>query len=256
MFKKKRPQLVMIHGAFCGPWTFDAFRGPFEAKGYKVHAPVLRFHDSGKSPPRALGTTSLMDYASDLEKFIAGLDDVPILLGHSLGGLLAQMLAARGKARALVLLAPSAPWGMFPSTMFEMMSAQTMFLAGDYWNSILKPDYGIAAANSLDKLGPAERHAVYARFVPESGLATFEIMHWALDAKHASRVNARDVACPVLCLTGSHDKINPPSTVQRIAARYESRALFEEIKGHSHWLIGEPGWEKVADRSLAWLEAV
>jgi pimeloyl-ACP methyl ester carboxylesterase len=247
---------MMIHGAFCGPWSFDAFRKPFEAKGYKVHTPALRYHDHGRDPPRALGTTSLLDYAADLEKLIAGLDETPIILGHSMGGLLAQMLAARGRARALVLLAPSAPWGVLPSTMFEIASAQTMMLTGDYWNGTIAPSYGVAATNALDRLGSAERHAVYARFVPESGRATFEILQWALDMRRAAHVPARKVTCPVLCLAGSDDKINPPSTVARIAARYRGRALFEELEGHSHWLIGEAGFEKIAARAMAWLDSV
>ena len=79
---------------------------------------------AGATPPKELGRTSLLDYAADLEKLIAGLDDKPVLVGHSMGGLLAQMLAARGLARACVLLAPSAPWGVLPSTMFEIASAQ------------------------------------------------------------------------------------------------------------------------------------
>jgi len=246
----------MIHGAFCGPWAFDAFRKPFAAAGYKVHTPTLRFHDEGAHASRALGKTSLTDYAHDLAAFIATLDAPPILLGHSLGGLLAQMLAAKGLARALVLLAPCPPWGIMPSTMFEIASAQTMLLAGDFWNQPLKPDYWIAAANSLDRLPPAERLKVFARFVPESGLATFEILHWAFDARRASLVHAHDVACPVLCLVGEHDRINPPSTVRRIAERYRGRATYDELAGHSHWLPGEPGWEKIAARCTGWLDSL
>jgi pimeloyl-ACP methyl ester carboxylesterase len=246
----------MIHGAFCGAWSFDSFREPFEER-YTVHTPTLRYHDCGREPPRELGRTSLRDYAADLENLISGLDEMPILLGHSMGGLLAQMLAAKGLARACVLLAPSAPWGVLPSTMFEIASAQTLlFSGGDYRGSIIAPSYQIAAAHSLDKLDPATRSAIYARFVPESGQATFEIMNWSFDLRRAGHVRARDVACPVLCLVGSDDKINPPSTVSRIAARYQRWARFEEIKGHSHWLIGEPGWEALAARSLAWLDTV
>ena len=238
----------MIHGAFCGPWAFDDFRKPFES-AFRVRTPTLRHHGDGARPSRALGQTSLTDYASDLAQFIETLDTAPILIGHSLGGLLAQMLAAKGLAKALVLLAPCPPWGILPSTFFEVASAQTMWLAGDFWNQPLVPDYGIAAANSLDRLPSAERRKVFARFVPESGLATFEIMQWALDPKRAAEVKAQDVTCPVLCLAGSEDKINPPSTVRRIAERY--RGTYEELRGHSHWLIGEPGWEKIAARALA-----
>lgn len=248
----KRPPLVMLHGAFAGPWSFDSFRKPFEAAGYTVHAPVLRHHDRGMSPPRELGGTGLLDYAKDLAKFIDGLDEPPILLGHSLGGLLAQMLAARGKARVLMLLAPSPPWGVLPTTLFEIASAQTIMMHGPIWNQVLRPDYEVAASASLDKLSKAERKRVYTQFVPESGQATFEIMHWGWDARRASHVDPKKVTCPVWCVTGEHDKINPPGTVQRVAARYG--AVFHEIPGHSHWLLGEEGWEDIAAVALKWLD--
>ncbi|MEI9929700.1 MAG: alpha/beta hydrolase [Rhizomicrobium sp.] len=246
----------MLHGAFCGAWAFDEFRQAFELD-YAVHVPTLRYHDCGANPPREFGRTSLLDYAADLETFIAGLDEAPVIVGHSMGGLLAQMLAAKGLARALVLLAPSAPWGVLPSTLFELASAQTLlFSGGDYRGSIIPPSYQIAAAHSLDKLDAVSRSAIYTHFVPESGQATFEIMNWSFDMRRASHVRARDVTCPVLCLVGSDDKINPPSTVSRIAARYQGRARFEQVPDHSHWLIGEPGWEKIATRALSWLDGV
>ena len=91
---KNRPPVMMIHGGFCGPWSFDGFARKFEAAGYKVQCPALRFHDLAE-PPQALGTTSLTDYVADLEELLDALDRPPILVGHSLGGLLAQMLAAR-----------------------------------------------------------------------------------------------------------------------------------------------------------------
>ncbi|MBV8979118.1 MAG: alpha/beta hydrolase [Alphaproteobacteria bacterium] len=252
-----RTPVVMIHGAFCGPWAFEHFRKPFEAQGHAVHAPVLRHHDHGHNPPAALGQVSLLDYAHDLSQLVKGLGEPPVVIGHSLGGLLAQMLAARGLARALVLLAPSAPWGVMPSTMFELASSQTLFFAqGDYRGSVIRPSYRIAAAHSLDKLAPAERSAVYARFVPESGQATFETMHWSFDHRRAARVAARDVSCPILCLVGSDDRINPPSTVKRIAGRYNGQAVLEELPGTSHWLIGEPGWAQIAQRAADWVKAL
>jgi pimeloyl-ACP methyl ester carboxylesterase len=250
------PPVVMIHGAFCGGWAFDKFRGAFEDEGYTVHTPTLRHHDCGKNPPSVLGTTSILDYAQDLEKEIRALKAPPVIVGHSMGGLLAQILATRLAVRSLVLLAPSAPWGMLPSTMFEYASAGAMFFAGDFWSKPIHPSYDIAASNALDLLPPAERSQVFARFVPESGLATFEIMHWALDARHATAVDAREVKCPVLCLAGSRDKVNPPATVRRIAQRYRARGVYEERDGHSHWMLGEPGWEKIAERAMEWIGEV
>ena len=248
-----KPKVVMIHGAFCGPWSLDGLREKFEAAGYPVAAPCLRFHDE-KRPPAALGTTGLADYAADLADEIKALDEAPVLVGHSMGGLLAQMLASRLAVRALILLAPSAPWGTPPTTLFEISAAQAMHLNPGYWNQVLEPSRDVALAHSLDKLPKHMRDEVFSRLVPESGRATFEIMNWGLDLNHASAVEADQVQCPLLFLTGGHDRINPPSTVARIAALYNGRATNEVLDGMGHWLIGEPGWEKLAKRALSWLD--
>jgi pimeloyl-ACP methyl ester carboxylesterase len=248
--------VVMIHGAFCGGWAFESWRAVFRAKGYDAHAPDLRHHDGNGEPPQELGQTSMLDYVEDLEEYLDALDDDPILIGHSMGGLLAQMLAARRNVRALVLLAPSAPWGVLPATPFEYASANALYLAGDFWNRRLWPTHWIAAANALDNVPDDERQAVLDRFVPESGLATFEIMHWPFDFRRATQIDPREITCPILCVTGARDRINSPGTVKSVATRYRGRARYEELEGHSHWLIGEPGWEKIAKLSLDWLDDV
>ena len=248
----KKSPILMIHGAFCGPWSLDGLKQKFEAAGYRVAAPTLRFHDI-KRPPPALGTTGLADYAADLQDEIAALGAPPILVGHSMGGLLAQMLAVRIEVRALVLLAPSAPWGVPPTTLFEIGAAQSLHMQPGYWNQVLEPNRDVALAHSLDRLPKHMRDEIYDRFVPESGRATFEIMNWGLDFNHASEVKAEAVQCPMLFLTGSDDRINPPSTVARIAALYEGHVTNEVLDGMGHWLIGEPGWERLAVRALEWL---
>jgi len=252
---KSKSPVLMIHGAFCGPWSLDGLKEKFEGAGYRVTAPTLRFHDINPAPA-ALGTTGLEDYAADLEEEIAALKAPPILVGHSMGGLLAQMLAARTEVAALVLLAPSAPWGVPPTTLFEIGAAQAMHLQPGYWKKVLEPNRDVALAHSLDKLPKDMRDDVYDLFVPESGRATFEIMNWGMDMSHASAVDSARVTAPLLFLTGSEDRINPPSTVARIAALYGDRATAEVLPGMGHWLIGEPGWEVLAERALGWLKAL
>ncbi|HWE07675.1 MAG TPA: alpha/beta hydrolase [Rhizomicrobium sp.] len=251
-----RSPVVMIHGAFCGGWAFERWRAPYESRGFEVFTPTLRHHQPSSTSPDMLGRTSLRDYASDLANLLDTLGTAPVIVGHSLGGLLAQMLAALKPVRALVLLAPSAPWGMLPSTSFEFYSAQALYLDGPFWSRPLTPRRWIAEANMLDLVPESQRAAILARLVPESGRATFEAMHWMLDVGRASHVDARAVVCPILCLAGAQDRVTPPSTVRRIARRYHGRARFEEIPGHSHWLIGEPGWEKIAAGTLTWLDQV
>jgi len=250
---KNKPPVLMIHGGFCGPWAWNEFADRFRAAGYDVTAPALRYHDGAKP---ALATTSLLDYAADLEKRIAEMASPPILIGHSMGGLLAQMLAARRKVAAAILLAPTAPWGVPPSTLFEIGTAQSLMLRVGFWSMILEPDFNAAAAHSLDRIPEARRQQILDKFCPESGRAIFEALHWGLDMRRASEVDIRKVTCPLLFLTGSGDRISPPGTVQRTAALYDKRAAFEVVPDMSHWLIGEPGWEAVCDRTLAWLASL
>ena len=176
----RKSPVVMIHGAFCGPWSLDGLKEKFQAASYAVSVPPLRFHDEKRSSP-ALATTGLADYAADLEEKIRALKASPILVGHSMGGLLAQMLAARVKVAALILLAPSPPWGVAPTTLFEIGAAHAMHLQLCHWNHVLEPNRDVALAHSLDRLPREMRGEVYGRFVAESGRAMFEVMNWALD---------------------------------------------------------------------------
>ena len=251
-----RKSIVMIHGAFCGAWAFETWAAHFRARGYTVRVPVLRHHEDSAEPHPELGETGLLDYAADLESLLDDIGEPAVLIGHSMGGLLAQMLAVRGRAAALILLAPSAPWGVLPSTPFEIVSAQALYLAGDFWCKPLRPERWIASANALDRLDEATHDAVLSRLVPESGRATFETLHWPFDLQRTSQVDPRAVTCPILCFAGSADRINPPGTVRRIAQRYRGRAQYRELEGFSHWPMAEPGWEKVADHALFWLERV
>ena len=105
---KKAGTIVMIHGMCCGGWYWENFSKFFSNEGYHCLTPTLRFHDvdPGADPHPQIVTTSLLDYAADLENQIRDLKTAPILMGHSMGGLLAQILGSRGLAKALVLLAP------------------------------------------------------------------------------------------------------------------------------------------------------
>ncbi len=247
--------VVFVHGAFCGGWAFDAFRAPFEEAGFETHAPNLPHHERG-ADMELLARAGVADYARAVQHYIEKLSAPPILIGHSLGGLVSQLTAARTPVRGLVLLASSAPWGVMPTTLDEHGNAFGLSLLGDFWRRPIPPDYRIARASTLDRLDHHEARRAFARFVPESGRAVQETVHWWLDHSMATTAPVYRIAAPVLALAGGKDRVNSASTVRRIAARFPNgQAQFHEFPDMSHWLIGEPEWPDVARLTLDWIAA-
>jgi pimeloyl-ACP methyl ester carboxylesterase len=247
----------MIHGMWGGPWCWDGWRARFEAAGLACIVPALPYHDADpRDPPDPrLGRTSVLDYADALAAQVRALEQPPIFVGHSMGGLLAQLLAARGLARALVLVAPAAPAGVLALSPAVLRSFWPILTRWGFWRLPVRPGLDQARYALLHRLPVAAQQAVHDRFVHESGRAVFEIGLWPLDRHHASRVDATQVRCPVLVLAGREDRITPVWALRRVARRYGAAATCIEFERHAHWLLAEPGWEAVADAALSWLRA-
>jgi pimeloyl-ACP methyl ester carboxylesterase len=253
--KSAATPVVFVHGAFCGGWAFDAFREPFEARGFETHAPNLPHHERGADLEQ-LAQAGLREYANATAHYIRELRAPPVLVGHSLGGLVIQLAAMHAPAAGLVLLAPSAPWGVPPTTLDEHGNHLGLTLLGDYWRRPVSPDYRVARANTLDRLSREDARRAFARFVPESGRAVREAMQWWLDHSMSSQAPVYKIAAPVLGIAGGRDRVNPASTVRRVISRFpEGQAHFHEFVDMSHWLIGEPEAGDVAQLALQWLEA-
>lgn len=245
--------VVFVHGAFCGAWAFDAFREPFERLGYSTHTPDLPAHERGADMER-LAQCGVHDYTAALIRVMRGLSAPPILVGHSLGGLIVQMAAAKADCAALVLLAPSPPWGVMPATLDEHANAFGVAMLGDYRRRPIPPDYQVARRTTLDRLTHEEARRAYARFVPESGRVVFETVQWWLDHTMASSAPAHEIKCPVLAIAGGKDTVNSAATVRRIAARFaDGQSEFHEFPEMSHWLVGEPEAPEVARLCTDWL---
>lgn len=245
------PPIVMVHGAFCGGWVFEAFKEPFVAAGHSVIAPDLPGHAADDRRDAVAGA-SMSDYARAVAELVSGLETPPILIGHSLGGLVSLMAASRAPVSCVVLLAPSAPWGVTGSTMEEAISAVSLYALGPYWAQAIEPDYPTFRRYSVDRLERPERQALFERMRPESGRAIFETLNWWLDPLMTTLVHPSRVAAPILAIAGGRDAIHPPATVRETARRVG--AAFEALPQMSHWLPAEPGWEDVAALCLDWID--
>jgi len=242
------PTVVMVHGAFCGGWVFERFREPFEARGWTVLAPDL----PGRGPGASAAGLSMSDYAASVAKLCESLPERPILLGHSMGGLVCQLAARRSGARALALLAPSAPWGVHGSSMEEAVTAMGVTLADPFWMGSVTPDRGLMRSHGLDRVPKGEQQAILDRLCPESGRAVREVLNWWLDPFMTTSIGAGALPMPSLVIAGERDVVHPINTVRQTAERIG--AAYAVMPGMSHWLVGETGWDAVSEATITWLE--
>jgi non-heme chloroperoxidase len=245
--------VVMLHGANEGAWVFDRFRAVFEGLGFTCHAPDLIGHGpKAADASEILAGVGMADYLSELQAFFKAVPPKPMLLGHSMGAILAQQLAMQGLAGALVLLAPAPRAGILPQTDAEKQLGQDLMTLGAFWKTVIDPDFNLAKIYTLNRVPLAEQRAVFDKFGPESGLAFFQMFFWMFDRTGATVVDTGAVKCPVLCLVGADDKIVSPETARATAGAYPG-ATFWELPSHGHMLMLEPGAEEIARRIATWL---
>ena len=251
-----RKTLLMIHAAFGTSASFENFKSYFEARGWDCHAPDLPFHGPGSDDDPALATVSIRDYTDAMAEYAQGLEEAPVIIGHSLGGLIAQQLASRQLARAAILLSPNAPWGILPTSDAERAVAKGLMSAGPFWQSAMSLDFDLEANYALNAFPPEERKSVFATLQRESGQVIFEMFFWMFDDAKATLVDFDNVRCPVLIANGTEDRVLSFSTAEAIAEQYEGRATVYRPKAHGHFLLMEPGWETVARHCERWLGEV
>ena len=248
--------IIMIHAA-CGSYrSWEFYRPWFEERGWEVLTPNLRLHDGEPhgAPPDGLGTTSIADYVGDLEKEIDRLDEPPVLMGHSLGALIVQILAARGKAKAGILLTPAAPAGIVVVTKKMIAALLPIVLTWGWWRKPLSFTRDQCDTLIMCPLSDAEVDHEYSKLVAESGRAFFEFAFWNFDRRRTTRVDERKVTCPLLVVTGSADMLLPASAGRKIVKKYGKYATAKVIEGMDHWPIAGAHAKEVADYSAEWLD--
>lgn len=246
---------VLIHGMWATPDVWRNWGAFLEARGWQSTAPVLRHHEAQPlAPPPKLGTTSLIDYADDLEVTLRALPEKPIVVGHSMGGLLALMLCARGLARAGVLLTPAPPAGVLALRPSNLWAFARIQMNWGWWRKPHRATLSEAlwhTFNTTDRREGAERHAT---FVHDSGRALFEMALPWLDGGKAATIDPRLVTVPLLFVAADKDRLTPPGVVRSTAQRFGPVADYVEYPNQGHWVLGQPGWERVAEDTVAWMD--
>jgi pimeloyl-ACP methyl ester carboxylesterase len=250
------PDVVLVHGMWgCGS-TLDPVAKPLQEAGFRTFQPTLPLHKAelSKDEKRALGEYGIPAYVAWLREYIRdlGLAQPPILVGHSMGGLLAQHLAAEIPVAALVLLAPANPAGINCITPWGIVATSNALLHIVTGNPVQRPWGPILNQCLLNDLPADQRAQWHSSFLQESVQSYQDIVFWFLQRNRPSAVRFNSTDCPVLILGAEKDHLIRPGVVRRVAKRYPQATLeFMPKRGHMMFL-DEKAFE-VAEHILTWL---
>ena len=245
----RRTPLLFVHGAYGGAWVWDQHFLPFFAeRGWTAHAVSLRGHAGSEGADR-VRWARLRDYVADVEQVADELPAAPVLIGHSLGGMVVQKCLHRRSLPAAVLMASAPPHGIIGS-LFGMAFANPKLLNELTWVQAMGPQ---ASA------GDAVREALFSgdtpddlirrympRFQEESVLVTLDLL--GLDLPPSLPL----LDLPVLVLGAEKDSFIYPGALHATADTYRTKA--EIFPGLAHAMMLDHGWERVAARIADWLE--
>ena len=247
--------VVLVHGMWSTGSTLDPIRQALESWGYDCHSPTLPFHENGGNAER-VARLSHRDYVEYLKSYIKtlGLLEPPILVGHSMGGLLAQLLATHIPTRALILFAPAAAAGINALNLNSMKSMSHALLKWRFWEKAqIHPTLEAANFALFNNLPATRQQELFNLLVPESGRAVFEAGFAALDSSKATRVDFDKITAPVLILHGTDDRIVIVQGSRPLVGKYRNATL-KEYAGSGHWLFEESVNGKIFEDVRGWLK--
>src|SRR2546423_13369711 len=256
-----KPTIVLIHGLWLTPRSWEGWLDRYQKAGYNVLAPSwpglegeVEAIRKDPSPLKGLKLKTVVDH---YDRIIRKLDTQPILMGHSFGGLIVQLLVDRGLGAAGVVIDSAQSAGV-PVLPLSTIRATLPILGNPFsFNkavSLTPSQFNYAFTNELDA---AESKKVYDRLaVPGPARILWDGAFSLLNPKASSRVNYRNgKRAPLLFIAGGKDHLVPPAINKANVRKYSrSSALtaYREFPGRTHNTVSQAGWEQVADFALSW----
>lgn len=255
--------IVLIHGLYVTPRSWEHFRSFFEARGNHVLTPSWpRMHgevEEIRQDPSALAGLGLWEIADHYAAIIDGLDEPPILMGHSMGGLIVQMLLDRGYGRVGVAIDSATPKGIYRLPLSVLRSSRSVLSNPlNYWRTVALTyeNFRYAFAHVMPESEAREAYRNYV--VPGPGRPIVEVAFGNFNPWAANRVNFRAGGrVPLLLIAGEKDHLVPAvlnKINHRLYRRSPALTAFKEFPGRSHLIIAQAGWQEVADYALTWAQ--
>ncbi len=250
-----KPTLFCIHGYWATPATFTGLKTRFEAAGYRVVTPALPFHDRDPAlpPPPGLGAVTIEDYAGFLAAEIAQIAEPVILVGHSMGGMLAQIVAARVAHAGLVLLSTAATASTAVPALNTIRTMAGVVLKWGWWAEPTRIDYDHWRWGIGNGVPEAIARAEYAALVWDSGRVMAEMTLPGLSTTGATKIDYSKLDKPALLIVGAEDRTTVPGISRATARKLKGTVDYHEIADCGHWLFWGETEVRVGDWIAGWL---
>jgi len=242
---KKQP-IIFVHGAWHGKWCWDKyFRQIFEAKDYEVITFSLPGHDKpGKV--KGINKYRISDYTNALVQEVEKVEELPIIIGHSMGGLVVQKYLEKHDCKKAVLMASVPPTGVLRTTIRFMKKPY-------FYPSLLGLNlYGLVNSESKstdaffsDDLPLSNREAFANQLCSESFLAFLNMLLPGVKIK-------KDYAIPTLVIGAENDKIFSVQENQYTAKKYDADLIV--MKDVAHDMMLDTKYLEVAEKILSWID--
>lgn len=252
----KTKTIVLIHGLFVNNKSWEQWKTYFQVQGYTVYTPANPGHEGNPSDLRTnihpqLTKTGFKDVVDNIVKLIDTLPEKPIVVGHSLAGLVVQKLIELDKVVAGVSIDGAPPKNVLaPLSTLKIVFPVFNFFKGSSPYMGTKEWYHKAFFNNYTK---QESDKLYAEIaVPESRKIARDTV-----LNSYAKIDFKKPHQPLLFIGGENDAIFSAQFTAKIAHSYKDENSKVDVKlfeGRSHFIAGEKGWEEVAEYVKTWIE--
>ena len=246
--------VMLIHGMCCTGEVWSNYRQFFEDRGHRVYTPTLRPElRVRRAPPKALGKLRVQDYVEELiaafDAIVAETAQVPVAIGHSMGGLLVQILAQQRPLKAAVAVSPTPLPMVSPGRLSFITRLAHLGITSKIGPHAIVPHPRMANRLVFNRVDPAERHAYWKAMVHESVSVFADFRNAHLDPVQTE--------CPVLVVGCGRDRLVPALWTRRTGAAYtqaNSKHAYREYAPFGHWFYAEPNWQEPAHDIAQWID--
>ena len=254
--------VVLVHGLWMTPRSWAHWVPFLEARGYKVVVPGYPGFEveveALRADPQLIAALTVPQVVDHLAGVIEGLDAPPIIIGHSFGGTLTQLLLARGLGAAGVVIDSAPTEGVHVSPLSQLRSLFPALRNPATFHravAFTPEEFHYAFANTLTREESDKAHAEFAIPAPGNWIWAYGLFANLKPGHQETWVDYDADRAPLLFITGAEDHIMPPSVNHANARKYAGSPALTEVEdfpGRSHWICAEPGWEEVAERAVLW----